>query len=180
MEQPSSLMFSSPGKLKLYNHYHHFETIFFSNISSVCSKLTGASMNPVRSIGPAVAVRSFRKLWIYIVAPFIGTVGAALLYNLLRSPVGLRKNQLKNITGKIKSTLNPAYDSGILLLAYFLSHSRVFAYVLRSLNHLFSVFFVRERNGASIYLIMFLQRLRLMRLPTLNHFLPFVVKIPKC
>lgn len=42
--------------------------------------LTGASLNPARSIGPAVALGDFGSLWIYIAGPVLGAVVAALLY----------------------------------------------------------------------------------------------------
>jgi len=42
--------------------------------------LTGASLNPARSLGPAVALGDFSSLWIYIVGPVLGAVVAALLY----------------------------------------------------------------------------------------------------
>ncbi|MCG8415697.1 MAG: aquaporin [Pseudomonadales bacterium] len=34
--------------------------------------VTGASMNPARSIGPAVAALDFQSLWIYLLAPVLG------------------------------------------------------------------------------------------------------------
>jgi MIP family channel proteins len=35
--------------------------------------LTGASMNPARSLGPALFSQGKESLWIYLIAPFIGT-----------------------------------------------------------------------------------------------------------
>lgn len=46
--------------------------------------VTGASMNPVRSIAPALFEGSFKELWIYIISPFIGATIAALLYEKIR------------------------------------------------------------------------------------------------
>jgi MIP family channel proteins len=48
--------------------------------------LTGASLNPARTIGPALASGNFSNLWVYIVGPVIGGVLAALLYNNLFKP----------------------------------------------------------------------------------------------
>ncbi|KAG9451506.1 hypothetical protein H6P81_011471 [Aristolochia fimbriata] len=50
----------------------------------IAGQVSGASMNPARSIGPALAARKFDSLWMYIVAPTMGTVAAALFYGLLR------------------------------------------------------------------------------------------------
>lgn len=46
--------------------------------------VTGASMNPARSLGPAIFEGSFTSLWIYFVGPVIGAVSAACLYKWLR------------------------------------------------------------------------------------------------
>ena len=42
--------------------------------------LTGASMNPARSLGPALVASDLSDLWIYLTAPCVGTVAAALVY----------------------------------------------------------------------------------------------------
>lgn len=41
---------------------------------------TGGSLNPARWLGPAIASGDFSDFWIYIVAPLIGAVAAALAY----------------------------------------------------------------------------------------------------
>jgi aquaporin NIP len=52
--------------------------------------VTGASMNPARSIGPALVSGTLGDLWIYIVGPVLGAVLGALAYQLVRGPAGLR------------------------------------------------------------------------------------------
>jgi aquaporin NIP len=46
--------------------------------------VSGASMNPARSLGPALAAGQFDALWIYLLAPLIGAALGALAYQLLR------------------------------------------------------------------------------------------------
>ncbi|MBI3241921.1 MAG: aquaporin [Chloroflexi bacterium] len=43
--------------------------------------LTGASMNPARTLGPALATGDLSYFWMYLVGPFIGAAVAALLYD---------------------------------------------------------------------------------------------------
>jgi aquaporin Z len=47
--------------------------------------VTNTSVNPARSIGPALFVGGWalRQLWLFLVAPIIGSVCAALLYQLI-------------------------------------------------------------------------------------------------
>lgn len=45
--------------------------------------ITGASMNPARSIGPAIISGTFQHLWIYIVATILGAICAAIIYKIL-------------------------------------------------------------------------------------------------
>ncbi len=51
--------------------------------------VTGASMNPARSIGPALVAGDLRGVWIYVLGPVAGAAAAALVYRYLRgsSPV---------------------------------------------------------------------------------------------
>lgn len=46
--------------------------------------LTGASMNPARSLAPALAEGQLTGLWIYLLAPTSGATLAALLYEWIR------------------------------------------------------------------------------------------------
>lgn len=42
--------------------------------------LTGASLNPARTLGPALATGNFANIWLYFVGPIAGAVLAGLLY----------------------------------------------------------------------------------------------------
>jgi MIP family channel proteins len=46
--------------------------------------ISGASMNPARSIGPAFVSGELHALWLYVVAPLIGAGLGALTYQFLR------------------------------------------------------------------------------------------------
>jgi MIP family channel proteins len=47
--------------------------------------ISGASMNPARSAGPAIVSGDLHALWLYILAPVIGASLAALTYQLIRT-----------------------------------------------------------------------------------------------
>jgi aquaporin NIP len=46
--------------------------------------ISGASMNPMRSLGPALVSGDLHALWLYIVAPLLGTSLGSLAYQLVR------------------------------------------------------------------------------------------------
>jgi aquaporin NIP len=46
--------------------------------------ISGASMNPARSLAPALVSGDLHAVWIYLVAPLIGATAGALLYQLVR------------------------------------------------------------------------------------------------
>jgi aquaporin NIP len=48
--------------------------------------VTGASMNPARSLGPALAAWEWSDFWIYVVGPVAGAALAALAYQAIRGP----------------------------------------------------------------------------------------------
>lgn len=46
--------------------------------------ITGASMNPARSLGPALVAGDFTDIWVYVAGPLIGAALGALTYQALR------------------------------------------------------------------------------------------------
>ncbi|MGC6428854.1 MAG: MIP/aquaporin family protein [Flavobacteriales bacterium] len=78
---------------------------FFSNYSSqligitvgleayLAGPICGASMNPARSIGPALLSYNFSFLWIYIVAPCLGALFAIVLHNFINASSNRRTSR---------------------------------------------------------------------------------------
>jgi aquaporin Z len=52
------------------------------------SPVSGASMNPARSLGPALVAADFHDLWIYLTAPLLGAFVAVGVAFILRGPGG--------------------------------------------------------------------------------------------
>jgi glycerol uptake facilitator-like aquaporin len=48
--------------------------------------LSGASMNPARSFGPALVTGVWQDQWVYWVGPLLGAALGALAYQALRAP----------------------------------------------------------------------------------------------
>jgi MIP family channel proteins len=67
--------------------------------------ISGASMNPARSFGPALVGGTWTALWVYLLAPFIGAAVAAVLYRWLRtasvgSIPGTGQRDVNNLGGR--------------------------------------------------------------------------------
>lgn len=58
------------------NVRYEFEDFFCSSRG----KNTGASMNPARSLGPAIIANQWRDHWIYWLGPLLGSGCAGLMY----------------------------------------------------------------------------------------------------
>jgi len=78
--------------------------------------LTGSSMNPARSLGPAVILQNFSNHWVYWVGPLLGSILAAIFYQVVLRARGESKKQrkLKRVDSKKefckKRNESPAYD----------------------------------------------------------------------
>ena len=46
--------------------------------------ISGASMNPARSLGPALVSGDLHALWLYLLAPLVGAALGALTYQFIR------------------------------------------------------------------------------------------------
>ncbi|CAF2025016.1 hypothetical protein F2Q70_00032784 [Brassica cretica] len=50
----------------------------------IAGPVSGASMNPGRSLGPAMVYNCYKGIWIYIASPILGAVAGAWVYNTVR------------------------------------------------------------------------------------------------
>ena len=49
--------------------------------------VSGASINPARSLGPAILAGNFSYLWIYMTAPVLGTVAAVPAFHIIHKKI---------------------------------------------------------------------------------------------
>ena len=53
--------------------------------STFAGPISGASMNPARSLGPAIVGWTWTSQWLYVVGPVVGAAVGALVYSWLRT-----------------------------------------------------------------------------------------------
>jgi len=53
--------------------------------------ISGASMNPARSLGPALVSGDLHAVWLYLVAPIAGAALAAMTYQVIRGSVDFQR-----------------------------------------------------------------------------------------
>ncbi|KAL4365530.1 hypothetical protein HN51_025981 [Arachis hypogaea] len=47
---------------------------------------SGASMNPARSLVPAIVLGAYKNIWVYIIGPTLGAILASMVYMFSRVP----------------------------------------------------------------------------------------------
>lgn len=43
-------------------------------------------MNPVRTLGPAIAANNYKAIWVYLIAPILGALSGAGIYTAVKLP----------------------------------------------------------------------------------------------
>jgi len=68
--------------------------------------ITGASMNPARSLGPGLVSGELHEIWVYIVAPIAGAAIGALAYQLVRGTT--HDAHRRDESGRISTGIGPS------------------------------------------------------------------------
>jgi aquaporin Z len=61
--------------------------ILVASLVFLTAHISGTSLNPARSLGPAVAAADFSSLWVYLTAPFVGSILAVIMAACLPSSI---------------------------------------------------------------------------------------------
>jgi MIP family channel proteins len=67
--------------------------------------LTGASMNPARSLGPALVAQEWHGIWVYLIGPIAGAALGAFAYQAVRGERQAQRGQ-QNTSTRIPSGSN--------------------------------------------------------------------------
>ncbi|WVZ00490.1 hypothetical protein V8G54_026559 [Vigna mungo] len=52
----------------------------------IAGPISGGSMNPVRTLGPAIVTNNYKAIWIYMIAPVLGALAGACTYTVVKLP----------------------------------------------------------------------------------------------
>ncbi|CAN1193164.1 Probable aquaporin NIP7-1 [Linum perenne] len=78
----------------------------------ITGPISGGSMNPARSLGPAIVAWNFKDIWVYITAPIGGALTGALTFSALN----LRQPQSSSSQQQpCTATSSPCADTGLLV-----------------------------------------------------------------
>jgi len=75
----------------------------------VAGPISGGSLNPARSLGPAIADNTYTSIWIYLTAPVLGAVVGAFAYQFIRGDTPQEPPASRD-DGRVRSLL-PAPDA---------------------------------------------------------------------
>ncbi|KAE7996367.1 hypothetical protein FH972_001098 [Carpinus fangiana] len=50
----------------------------------IAGPISGASMNPARTLGPAIVHSKYDSIWVYLLATILGAISGAWVYNIIR------------------------------------------------------------------------------------------------
>jgi 8-oxo-dGTP pyrophosphatase MutT (NUDIX family) len=71
--------------------------------SLVGGPVSGASMNPARSLGPAIASGYASSLWVYLTAPLVGGALGAFAYQLVRGKSGYYAEAMREHLDRVRA-----------------------------------------------------------------------------
>ncbi|KAJ3053871.1 hypothetical protein HK097_003204 [Rhizophlyctis rosea] len=79
----------------------------------IAGLVTGGSMNPARSFGPAAVSQTWTLHWIYWIAPFLAAIVSGLLYKLLFLSAPLSAEELESMGLKNVAVQNGSITEGM-------------------------------------------------------------------